>query len=309
MAGGAWLAVSVLGTGLVSGDMKDRRDNTYVNELAGNGMYQFFAAYRSASLDYARYYRSVPLPEAFAQVRRQLAGPGVVFDDATGIARHIDSARPQRKLNVVLVSVESLSAEFSGLYGRPETLTPRLDALARDSLLFTNLYATGTRTVRGLEALSLSVPPTPGESIVKREHNEGLFSLASVFNANGYKSLFLYGGYGAFDNMNQFFGSNGYEVHDREEIPKAHPPGKHLGRGRRGPVPDVDGRVRSRDAQGKPFFAHVMTTSNHRPYTFPEGRGPWPQGKRESAVAYTDWAIGDFLRRARGKPWFATPCS
>ena len=84
---GAWLAVSVLGTGLVSGDMKDRRDNTYVNELAGNGMYQFFAAYRSASLDYARYYRSVPLPEAFAQVRRQLAGPGVVFDDATGIAR------------------------------------------------------------------------------------------------------------------------------------------------------------------------------------------------------------------------------
>ena len=303
---GAWLAVSVLGTGLVSGDMKDRRDNTYVNELAGNGMYQFFAAYRSASLDYARYYRSVPLPEAFAQVRRQLAGPGVVFDDATGIARHIDSARPQRKLNVVLVSVESLSAEFSGLYGRPETLTPRLDALARDSLLFTNLYATGTRTVRGLEALSLSVPPTPGESIVKREHNEGLFSLASVFNANGYKSLFLYGGYGAFDNMNQFFGSNGYEVHDREEIPKARIHQENIWG-----VADEDLYTMSMDvfdrahAQGKPFFAHVMTTSNHRPYTFPEGRGPWPQGKRESAVSYTDWAIGDFLRRARGKPWFA----
>ena len=48
----------------------------------------------------------------------------------------------------------------------------------------------------------------------------------------------------------------------------------------------------------KPFFAHLMTTSNHRPYTFPAGRGPWPQGKRESALAYTDWAIGDFPRRA-----------
>jgi phosphoglycerol transferase MdoB-like AlkP superfamily enzyme len=57
-------------------------------------------------------------------------------------------------------------------------------------------------------------------------------------------------------------------------------------------------------AAGRPFFAHIMTTSNHRPYTFPQGRGPWPQGKRESAVAYTDWAIGDFLRRARTKPWF-----
>jgi len=48
-----------------------------------------------------------------------------------------------------------------------------------------------------------------------------------------------------------------------------------------------------------------MTTSNHRPYTFPQGRVDLPQGQRDSAVAYTDWAIGDFLRRARSKPWFA----
>jgi membrane-anchored protein YejM (alkaline phosphatase superfamily) len=61
---------------------------------------------------------------------------------------------------------------------------------------------------------------------------------------------------------------------------------------------DADARA------GRPFFAHVMTTSNHRPYTFPSGRGPWPQGKRESAVAYTDWAIGDFLRRASAHAWY-----
>jgi phosphoglycerol transferase MdoB-like AlkP superfamily enzyme len=58
-------------------------------------------------------------------------------------------------------------------------------------------------------------------------------------------------------------------------------------------------------ANGKPFFAHVMTTSNHRPFSFPEGRGPWPQGLRESAVRYSDWAIVDFIERARSKPWFA----
>ena len=56
--------------------------------------------------------------------------------------------------------------------------------------------------MRGLEALSLSVPPTPGESIVKREHNEGLFSLGEVFRGKGYDAQFLYGGYGAFDDMN-----------------------------------------------------------------------------------------------------------
>jgi phosphoglycerol transferase MdoB-like AlkP superfamily enzyme len=301
----AWLAAAVLGTWLVTGEMKDRTGNTYVNELAGNGIYQFFAAYRSASLDYDRFYRSVPLDEAFAQVRRSLATPDATFDGDTGIARRIHNAAPERRLNVVLISVESLSAEYSGTYGRTPSLTPDLDALDRDSLVFDNLYASGTRTVRGLEALALSVPPTPGESIVKREHNQGLFSLATVFNAKGYVSQFLYGGYGAFDNMNAFFGSNGYEVHDRTEIPD-----KAIHHENIWGVADEDlytmalGLFDRDHAAGKPFFAHIMTTSNHRPYTFPEGRGPWPQGKRESAVAYTDWAIGDFLRRARAKPWF-----
>ena len=301
-----WLALSVLGAWLVTGEMKDRTDNTYVNELAGNGMYQFFAAYRSASLDYERYYRTLPIDEAFAQVRRQLSTPDATFLGPTGIARHIHNDAPERRLNVVLISVESLSADYSGTYGRETSLTPELDALTKDSLLFTDLFANGTRTVRGLEALALSVPPTPGESIVKREHNEGLFSLATVFNAKGYTSMFLYGGYGAFDNMNYFFGNNGYEVHDREEIPKADIHAANIWG-----VADEDLYTMSMrefdrvHAAGKPFFGHVMTTSNHRPYTFPANRGPWPQGKRESAVAYTDWAIGDFLRRARSHPWFA----
>lgn len=305
LVAGAWLVAAVLGTWLVTGEMKDRTGNTYVDELAGNGIYQFFAAYRSASLDYDRFYRSVPLDEAFAQVRRSLATPDATFDGDSGIARHIHNAAPERRLNVVLISVESLSAEYSGTYGRAPSLTPNLDALDSDSLVFGNLYASGTRTVRGLEALALSVPPTPGESIVKREHNTGLFSLADVFNAKGYVSQFLYGGYGAFDNMNAFFGGNGYEVHDRTGIPD-----KAIHHENIWGVADEDlytlaMGVFDRDhAAGKPFFAHIMTTSNHRPYTFPEGRGPWPQGKRESAVAYTDWAIGDFLRRARTKPWF-----
>lgn len=303
---GAWLAMGILGTWLVSGDMKDHSANNYVNELAGNGIYQFFAAYRSASLDYPRYYRTLPVAEAWATVRTSVATPDASFLAPTGIARRIHNALPERRMNVVLISVESLSAEYSGVYGREDSLTPNLDALTPDSLLFTDVWATGTRTVRGLEALSLSVPPTPGESIVKREHNEGLFSLGSVFRAKGYDAMFLYGGYGAFDNMNYFFGENGYAVHDRTEIAD-----RDVHHANIWGVADEDlytmamKHFDAAAAAGKPFFAHVMTTSNHRPYTFPAHRGPWPQGKRESAVAYTDWAIGDFLRRARGKPWFA----
>jgi phosphoglycerol transferase MdoB-like AlkP superfamily enzyme len=304
----AWLLASVLGTWLVSADIKDRSNNEYVNELAGDGIYQFFAAYRSAGIDYDRFYATEPAREAFTGLRALLKTPDATYAsrDPFDITRTIVAHRPQRKLNVVLISVESLSADYSRTYGSPLDLTPELDKLSASSLVFGNLYATGTRTVRGLEALSLSVPPTPGESIVKRPGNEGLFSLASVLNRQGYVSEFLYGGYGAFDNMNYFFAHNGYMVKDRENIPKDAIHAANIWG-----VADEDlytmamGEFDRIDKDGKPFFAHIMTTSNHRPYTFPEGRVSLPQGRRNSAVAYTDWAIGDFIRRASSKPWFA----
>jgi phosphoglycerol transferase MdoB-like AlkP superfamily enzyme len=305
-----WLLATIAGTAFVDGDMKDVSRNQYVNELAGNGLYQFFAAYRGSTIDYGRYYRTMPVEQAFARVRRRLATPDARFVDGDGydIARDIVHAGPERRLNVVLISVESLSASFVGpLPGhRRESLTPNLDRLAPQSLEFTRLFATGTRTVRGLEALALSVPPTPGESIVKRAHNEGLETLAQVFNGKGYVSRFLYGGYGAFDNMNHFFGNNGYVVDDRAAIDPA-----TIHHANVWGVADEDlytlalARFDADHAAGRPFFAHVMTTSNHRPYTFPAGRVAYPQGERDSAVAYTDWAIGDFLRRARTRPWFA----
>ncbi len=71
------------------------------------------------------------------------------------------SPRPAIRPNVIQITVESLSAAFLGAYGSADGLTPKLDALAQQSLVFDNFYATGTRTDRGMEALALSVPPTP----------------------------------------------------------------------------------------------------------------------------------------------------
>ena len=114
-----------------------------------------------------------------------------------------------RKLNVVLVTIESLSAKYLGSFGDPRGLTPNLDALRQQSLFFNNFYATGTRTDRGLEAITLAIPPTPGRSIVKRIGREsGYASLGQQLSAKGYDSVFLYGGRGYFDNMNAFFAGN-----------------------------------------------------------------------------------------------------
>ena len=169
------------------------------------------------------------------------------------------------------------------------------------------MYATGTRTVRGLEALTLSVPPTPGHAVPMRPNNGGLFTLGGVFKEKGYEPLYLYGGYSYFDNMTSFFGGNGYTVIDRSAIDK-----KDIHQENIWGVADEDlfelalREIDKRAAAGKKVFAHVMTTSNHRPYTYPEGRIDIPSGTgRDGAVKYTDFAIGQFVEKARQRPWFA----
>jgi len=287
--------------------------NTYVNELAGNGPYQFIAAFRNNELSYENFYATLPRPQASDLLRRAVVDSRDQLLDHTpfAIRREIGPARGEQRLNVVLIMVESLSADYLGRFGNRRHITPNLDRLATESLFFTRFYATGTRTVRGLEAVTLSIPPTPGRSIVKRIGREsGMWSLGNVLRDKGYDVRFLYGGRGYFDNMNAFFAGNGYEIVDQSSIPE-----NEIHFSNAWGIADEDlytQALKQADAAyggHRPFFFHVMTTSNHRPYTFPDGRIDLPSGRsgsagRKAAVKYTDWAIGDFLARARTRPWF-----
>jgi len=307
---GALAALAVALFGLLDERPKELLGDTTAAQLAGNGPWEFGHAFRTNEIDYTQFYATVAIDQAYRTLREEFehAAPARFTGNAAlPIERDVVAAAPMRRLNVVLISVESLSADFLGAFGNRQGITPNLDALAGESLFFTELYATGTRTVRGLEALTLSLPPTPGQSVIKRPHNEHLFTLGEVFAENGYESLFLYGGYGYFDNMSHFFANNGYTVVDRTALAAEDIHYENIWG-----VADEDlftlalRELDRRHAAGTPFFAHVMTTSNHRPFTYPAGRIDIPSGtSREGAVKYTDWAIGDFLRRAREKPWFA----
>lgn len=303
---GAYLLVPLAVFATVTTDQKDWSDNTQANELAGNGIYQFFAANRNNTLDYEKFYATLPRDDAFERVRGLLGASEGPLASPYRLTRHVHGATRPSRLNIVLVSVESLGSEFIGALGNREGITPELDRLTPASLFFTQIYATGNRTVRGLEALSLSIPPTPGQSIVKRPKNEGLFSLGALLEDEGYDAKFVYGGYGYFDNMGYFFAHNEYEVVDRSALGRDEIHYENIWG-----VADEDLftlALREADrsaAGGEPFFLHVMTTSNHRPYTYPEGRIDIPSGTgRNGAVKYSDYAIGKFLREARGKPWF-----
>ena len=285
---------------------KEFSENGQLNELAGNGYYDFWHAFRFNEIDYERYYRTMPRPKAISELAIEIAGHRPALVTQRPFDRQVTSSGVPRPLNVVMVSIESLSASFMGTFGNADGLTPNLDRLARDGLLFSRVYATGTRTVRGLEALTLSVPPTPGHSIVKRPDNADLSTIGEVFKDQGYEPLYLYGGYGYFDNMNAFFGGNGYTVIDRTVLRSDQIHFENIWG-----VADEDlfgmtlRELDARHASGKLFFAHVMTTSNHRPFTYPEGRIDIPsKSSREGGVKYTDYAIGQFIEQARQRPWF-----
>ena len=302
-------ALPALSFFLVQPSFKEFTDDAEAVQLAGNGHYEFWSAFRNNEIDYAEFYRFEPLALAYKLLRAEFGdiGPAHLRSNARmPVDRDVQGNGPEQDLNVILISVESLSADYLAAFGNKDGLTPNLDRLAADSLFFTRLYATGLRTVRGLEAITLSIPPTPGISIVKRPHNENLFTLGEVFKEKGYEPIYLYGGYGYFDNMNDFFGGNGYTVVDRMAIAKDKIHHENIWG-----VADEDlysmalDQLDQRHAAGKRFFAHIMTTSNHRPYTYPAGRVDIPSGtSRKGAVKYTDWALGEFIRQARERPWF-----
>jgi len=301
----AIIAVSAAVAGSLRGldsDLKKFSAQDAANDLAGNGLYEFFAANYRNELSYDRHYATLPVEEAMSLVRAALHA------DGEGVERRVAPTGEERRLNVVLISVESLGAEFLGSYGNARGLTPNLDRLAAESLWFSRVYATGNRTVRGMEALSLALPPTPGQSIVRRPNNDTLFSLGSVFEDKGYAVIFAYGGYGYFDNMNAFFDANDYRAIDRRAIPSERiefanvwgVADEHL-------FDQVLAEIDREAAQAahRPVFAHVMTTTNHRPYTYPPRRIDIPSGSgRDGAVKYSDYAIGRFLEQARSRPWF-----
>ncbi|HEY5807411.1 MAG TPA: LTA synthase family protein, partial [Povalibacter sp.] len=306
----ALLHMSVVGLALlcVNTDTLSVSGNRVASELGANGLGTFFRAARTSELPYPDYYATRDTAANFDLLTSHLARAGGNLTQlAQGrLDRHF-AANPHGlgRMNVVVVAEESFGAEFSRLYGSQRDLTPNFDAYARQSMWFRHMYASGTRTVRGLEAIAASFPPIPSVSILRRPNNEGIATWGSVMQKQGYQSSFLYGGYGYFDNMNYFFSKNGFEVLDRSAIDRVRFENVWG-------VSDEDLFDRAlsyydaRHATAQPFFSIIMTTSNHKPFTFREGVPGVPAkgGGRAAGVRYADFALGYFLREARKHDWF-----
>ena len=281
---------------------KENSQNIFTNELQANGIYKFYLAYMNSELDYFKFYKTIADKDAFDLLKQQISD---IQGETT--LRQIENSNPEIHKNVVLITIESYSAEFLKSYGNQQKLTPFIDSLATKSLQFTNLYAVGNRTVRGLEAVTLCLPPTPGESVVKRDDNKNKFSTGSVFKQKGYTVKYMYGGDAFFDNMQDFFSGNGYDIVDK----KTFLPNEITFQNIWG-VCDEDMynkaiKVMNEEAKtGKPFFNHIMTVSNHRPFTYPNNKIDisGDSKSRDGGVKYTDYAMKQFFKMAQKQPWF-----
>jgi phosphoglycerol transferase MdoB-like AlkP superfamily enzyme len=280
-----------------------------VNDLALNSTYSVLYAAQELRAEPQGGFRygSMSEDEALERVRSGMQVPASAFVSGGAPTLHRQSATGSltRRKNLVIVLEESLGAEFVGaLGGLP--LTPNLDTLSRQGWWFEHLYATGTRSVRGLEALTTGFTPTPAQSVIKLGKSQrNFFSIARLLREQGYDTSFIYGGEAQFDNMRRFFMNNGFDfVVDEDDF--EHP----VFHGSWG-VSDEDLLERAHAEFSKPrerpFFSLVFTTSNHSPYEYPEGRiEPYDDDPHtvNSAVKYADHALGEFFVRARSSSYW-----
>lgn len=306
------IAIMLLGTLALTPRSCRISNNRIVDEIAMNGFYAFFNAALTYDLDYDSDYAKLNDTIAFSRIRAMLKSDNVEFThraDSLSIDRTVSPAGPPRKLNVVIILEESLGAIFvKSLTPNGPGVTPEFERLADSGLLFTHIYATGTRTVRGMEATLLSLPPIPGQSIIRRPEGEHIFALPSLLKQLGYQTEFIYAGYSYYDNMKNFMLDNGTDrvIDINDPVFKQKTYATLWGLCDEDLFDNSLEVLDSLQRQGKPFFTFMLTVSNHSPFGYPKGRIPEnpDEAKRNNAVKYADFALGKFFRDARSHPFF-----
>lgn len=251
-------------------------------------------------------YGKIPAKEILEEIRSHVALKPQSFTDEDIPTLHLQrnpmTSAGIRPKNLVIILEESLGADYVGKLGGPD-ITPNLDQLAEQGIWFEQMYATGTRSVRGIEAVVTGFLPTPMRSIVKLGGSQqNFFTLAELLSRQNYSTSFIYGGEAHFDNMKRFFSNNGFDtIIDEKDYQNPEFYGS-WGVSDEDLFNKADEVFRQQHADGKPFFSLVFTSSNHSPFDFPDGRielAEEPKHTVSNAVKYADYALGEYFKKAR----------
>ncbi|MFW0713752.1 LTA synthase family protein [Aliarcobacter butzleri] len=283
--------------------------NRVINEITKNSLHSLGYAYYSnkkAENNISKYGK-IDIKEAYKVASLAI---GIDYkDEKKPFYREVKSKLASKKQkNLVIFIQESMGAQFTGFIGK-QNFTPNLDNLAQDYLSFTNLYSNGTRSVRGLAALTSGTLPINGVEVIKRNKSqEDYFTVASLLKPYGYKSSFIYGGEARFDNMKSWYLGNGFdEVIEQKDFTNP------IFTSTWG-VSDEDLVIKANEKfksyyENKENFVSVMfSSSNHMPFELPDGKIEFekniPKNSVENAIKYADFAIGKFFELAKKEDYF-----
>ncbi|GIU01748.1 LTA synthase family protein [Shewanella morhuae] len=285
-------------------------DDPLVNSLVINSAYSLVFAIKQmgSEEDASDVYGDLEDKDIIATIRQESGRPESAFTSTDLPSLSFNQASYTGKpKNLVILLQESLGARFVGsLGGLP--LTPNIDALSKEGWYFDNLYATGTRSVRGIEAVTTGFTPTPARSVVKLGKSQvGFFSIAELLKNHGYTTQFIYGGESHFDNMRSFFLGNGFsDIIDQKDY-KAPAFVGSWGASDEDLMRKANSEFERLHSEGKPFFSLVFSSSNHDPFEFPDDRIKLyeePKQTRNNAAKYADYAIGEFFKLAKNADYW-----
>ncbi len=283
--------------------------NRMANEIAKNSLYSIGYAWKSYAKegDLTKAYGTIALDEAYERVSRKLNIP---LSRETPFTRLEKTRFPaQKPKNLVIFIQESMGAQYVGFSGGDAGITPNMEKLSHEALVFTDIYSNGTRSIRGLAGVTSGWLPLPGEEVVKRNKSQSdFFTVASLLKPLGYKSSFIYGGESRFDNMRSWYLGNGFdEVIEQKDY--ANPIfSSTWGVSDEDLVLKANEKFREHAAKGEKFVSVLFSSSNHSPFELPEGKIDFVPGKPkqsvENAVKYADFAIGKLFELAKKESYY-----
>ncbi|MCI4407091.1 MAG: sulfatase-like hydrolase/transferase [Sulfuricurvum sp.] len=284
--------------------------NRMANEIAKNSLYSIGSAFYSYTKEgnlIKPYGQKMALDEAYRRVgnKLNLKGEGE-FPFNRLEPTHFPLQKPK---NLVIFIQESMGAQFVGFSGGDVSITPNMEKLSHEGIAFTNLFSNGTRSIRGLAAMTSGWLPIAGEGVVKRNKSQSdFFTVASLLKPLGYKSSFIYGGEGRFDNMRSWYMGNGFDEVIEQKDYKNPSFVSTWGVSDEDLVIKANETFKTHAAKGEKFVSVMFSSSNHSPFELPEGKIDFIPGKPkkgvENAVKYADFAIGRFFDLAKKESYY-----
>ena len=287
-------------------------DDAFLNQLGINPAFNLLTSVLDDMRKENRELHLMPYPEAITNTRRWLGITGTV-DSSSVLRRAVINPLPaqpeaatatKQRPNVVVILMESMSANLMGTFGNNSHLTPTLDSLYNHSLAFDRFYSAGIHTNHGMTATLYSFPAIMFRNLMKGTVTPHRHGIATVLKEHNYDNMFFMTHEAQYDNMKAFFATNGYDdIYSQESYPKSEVVNS-FGVSDHFLFSYALNTINSKAATGKPFFATILTISNHPPYIVPSWFKAKSKDKEQQIVEYADWCVGDFLKKAKREPWY-----